>query len=132
MRKIAGPQDLQAELQRLLAYSQGENPSRQVVARELRKLAVRVAPPDLPEVGAPIFGPRDSTPTIAKNILRDVSRGKLVRLSPKGSGRYHDYAIWAEGGHLEYITGGRWGIEPLGNNQGVVERILAEWIKDQR
>jgi hypothetical protein len=43
MRKIAAPQDLQTELRRLLAYSQEHQPSRQVVASELRGLADRVA-----------------------------------------------------------------------------------------
>jgi len=43
MWKIASPQDLQAELQRLLAYSQGYQPSRTQLASELRGLAERVA-----------------------------------------------------------------------------------------
>jgi hypothetical protein len=43
MHKIASPQDLQAELRRLLAYSQEVQPSRQVLASELRELANRVA-----------------------------------------------------------------------------------------
>jgi uncharacterized protein YhaN len=43
MRKIASPRDLQAELHRLLAYSQGKEPSREVLASELRALADRVA-----------------------------------------------------------------------------------------
>lgn len=43
MQKIASPQDLQTELQRLLAYSQEPNPSREKLAGELRGLANRVA-----------------------------------------------------------------------------------------
>ncbi len=43
MRKIATPQALQAELQRLLAYSQGSRPSRQVLAEALKGLADRTA-----------------------------------------------------------------------------------------
>jgi hypothetical protein len=42
MRKIATPQDLQAELRRLLAYSQERQPSRQVLASELMGLAASV------------------------------------------------------------------------------------------
>lgn len=43
MKKIATPQDLQAELRRLLAYSQEKTPSREVLAAELRELADCVA-----------------------------------------------------------------------------------------
>ena len=43
IRKIAKPQDLKAELQRLLSYCQEGNPSRQVLASELHTLAERVA-----------------------------------------------------------------------------------------
>jgi hypothetical protein len=42
MRKIATPRILQAELQRLQAYAGGVNPSRNVLAAELRKLAEAV------------------------------------------------------------------------------------------
>jgi hypothetical protein len=44
MQKIASPQDLQAELRRILALCQGPGkPSREVLATELRGLADRVA-----------------------------------------------------------------------------------------
>jgi hypothetical protein len=43
MDKIASPQDLQAEIRRLLAYSQSPKPSREKLASELRGLADRVA-----------------------------------------------------------------------------------------
>lgn len=43
MNKIATPQDLQAELRRLLAYTQESQPSRTVLASELRDLADKVA-----------------------------------------------------------------------------------------
>lgn len=43
MKKIATPQDLQAELRRLLAYAQTERPSREKLAAEMRGLADRVA-----------------------------------------------------------------------------------------
>ena len=39
MRKIASPRALQAELQQLLSYCQGVNPSRQVLAEGLKRLA---------------------------------------------------------------------------------------------
>lgn len=45
MDKIASPQDLQAELRRLLAYSQSERPSRARVASELRTLSERLSSP---------------------------------------------------------------------------------------
>lgn len=43
MKKIATPQDLQAELQRLLAYCESPRPSREKLAGELWGLADRVA-----------------------------------------------------------------------------------------
>jgi hypothetical protein len=43
MNKIASPQQLQAELRRLLAYAGSEMPSRKRIASELRELADRVA-----------------------------------------------------------------------------------------
>jgi hypothetical protein len=43
MRKIASPMVLQAELRCLLEYSQGQNPSRKVLASRLRVLAEEVA-----------------------------------------------------------------------------------------
>jgi hypothetical protein len=42
MDKIASPQDLQAELRRLLAYTQTEKPSREKLAAEMRELAARI------------------------------------------------------------------------------------------
>lgn len=48
MEKIASPQDLQAEIRRLLAHCQGpQRPSRQHLAAQLRSLADRVAGRDL-------------------------------------------------------------------------------------
>ena len=43
MRKIASPQELTQELRRLLAYAEGENPSREKLAAGLNGLAGRVA-----------------------------------------------------------------------------------------
>jgi hypothetical protein len=43
MDKIASPQDLQAELRRLLAYAQTEKPSREKLATGMRVLAARVS-----------------------------------------------------------------------------------------
>ena len=43
MDKIASPNELQAELRRLLAYAQTEKPSREKLAAGLRGLASRVA-----------------------------------------------------------------------------------------
>ena len=43
MKKIASPQELKAELQRLLAYSQESQPSREKITAELLDLADRVA-----------------------------------------------------------------------------------------
>jgi hypothetical protein len=43
MNRIASPQDLQAELQRLLTYSQNPKPSREKLASAIRDLADRVA-----------------------------------------------------------------------------------------
>lgn len=43
MKKIASPYEFRAELQQILAYSQTHQPSREVIASELRSLADRVA-----------------------------------------------------------------------------------------
>lgn len=43
MRKIADTNELQAELRRLLAYAQTEQPSRSVLAGELEALGARLA-----------------------------------------------------------------------------------------
>lgn len=43
MEKIASPQDLSSELQRLLKYAEGPNPSREKLATDLRTLADRVS-----------------------------------------------------------------------------------------
>ncbi len=43
MDRIASPQGLQAELRRLLDYSQSPKPSREKLASDLRELAERVA-----------------------------------------------------------------------------------------
>jgi acyl-CoA-binding protein len=43
MNKITSPQELQAHLRSLLAYSQGSNPSRDKIARGLQNLADRLA-----------------------------------------------------------------------------------------
>lgn len=51
MNKIASPQELQAELRRLLAYSQSPKPSREKLAAAMRGLADRVAGRDY----APVF-----------------------------------------------------------------------------
>jgi len=58
MNKIASPQELQAELRKLLAYTQSDKPSREVIARGLQDLASGVAP-QIPKTAAvdkvPIF-----------------------------------------------------------------------------
>lgn len=43
MRRIASTKELQAELNKLLAYSKEPRPSRKVIATELTKLAHRLA-----------------------------------------------------------------------------------------
>jgi parvulin-like peptidyl-prolyl isomerase len=43
MNKIASADELEAELRKLLAYSQTESPSRKVLARDLVGLGIRVA-----------------------------------------------------------------------------------------
>ena len=43
INKIANSNELEAELRKLLAYAQSENPSRQVLAQDLQVLSVRVA-----------------------------------------------------------------------------------------
>jgi len=48
MDRIASPQDLTSELRRLLAYAEGEQPSREVLAAKLRELSVKVAADSAP------------------------------------------------------------------------------------
>lgn len=48
MRKIASPQELQGELQKLLDFAGTEQPSRQALANDLRGLADRLAAYDTP------------------------------------------------------------------------------------
>lgn len=43
MDKIASPDELQAELRKLLAYAESENPSREKLAADLNALSSRVA-----------------------------------------------------------------------------------------
>jgi len=43
MQKIASPQQLQTEIKRLMAYAEGDEPSRVVLATRLRELADRVS-----------------------------------------------------------------------------------------
>ena len=81
----------------------------------------------------PVIGPRDTTAVIARDILKKVNEGHTVRLSPEGTGRHELYVIWKRNDHLEYITGGRWGITPLGpTNEPTVENIVQEWVRDPR
>lgn len=43
LTKIASATELQAELKKILAYAQTENPSRKVIAQDLELLGARVA-----------------------------------------------------------------------------------------
>jgi hypothetical protein len=43
LTKIASADELQAELKKILAYAQTENPSRKVIAQDLELLSARVA-----------------------------------------------------------------------------------------
>ena len=79
MRKIATPQDLQAELRRLLAECQGSDlPSRQKLAIELRGLADRV-------VASSRVPQAERMVTEAKKLVNGAT--KLVRTESAG-----DYA----------------------------------------
>ena len=81
----------------------------------------------------PRIGRLDTDDVIALDILKKVNEGHTVRLSPEGTGRYERYVIWKRNDHLEYITGGRRGITPIGpTNQPTVEAIIREWVRDPR
>ena len=74
MDKIASPQDLQAELNDILASCQGdERPSREVIAADLRDLADRVAGMEATQVKA-----------LIKTFKADLAR-KLYGLYPDAS-----------------------------------------------
>lgn len=79
MQKIASPQDLQAELRRMLAYCQGQHPSRQVLASQLRGLSHRLrvkTASDLPE--------REIEQTLGR--LPGVSKAEVIDHSRPSSG----------------------------------------------
>jgi hypothetical protein len=59
MRKIASPKELQAELVALIDYCDGHQPSREVVASKLQKLASRVVHEWDPERNCIIYATRD-------------------------------------------------------------------------
>lgn len=71
MQKIASPQDLQAELHRLVAYCQSGHPSRELVASQLRGLADRVAGYHRFKVGDRVEG---------GDIPEDHDTGKVVKV----------------------------------------------------
>jgi len=50
MKKIASPDELASELRSLLAYAEGEQPSREKIASGLRGLAQRVASPPVADL----------------------------------------------------------------------------------
>jgi hypothetical protein len=83
MNKIASPGELQAELRRLLAYSQSEKPSREKLAAGLNALADRVA-------GAE----KETVPESDQGLLKDqVRRNKGKYHGPNGlkSGQKYKY-----------------------------------------
>jgi len=84
MRKIASPQDLQAELQRLLAYSQTEQPSREKIASELRGLAARVAKQ----------GPKRPAEYQKRPGESDADRKKRIKEIPQSKRRKDLDAYW--------------------------------------
>ena len=96
MQKIASPQDLQAELRRLLAYSQGTQPSREVMATELRSLAASV---DRVSASAP---PYKHIVDRLKYIEDDEANGWIGNVSGKmqryllGAGM-----LWLDGEYLK-------------------------------
>jgi len=55
MDKIASPDDLTAEIRSLLAYAEGENPSREKLAKDLSALAERVGGTEKTASGQELF-----------------------------------------------------------------------------
>lgn len=71
--KIASPQDLQAEIRKIMAYSEGEKPSREALANSLYQLADRLSPARKPKLAA------DPNRDLAERLdsgLRTFTRGK--------------------------------------------------------
>jgi hypothetical protein len=85
MDKIASPQDLQAELRRLLAYSQSEKPSREKIAGELRALADRVADDELTEK------------TLVEYLKESGSSVTVFQLTYAFGGNYQKHTRFLEG-----------------------------------
>jgi hypothetical protein len=82
MHKIASPNELQAELRRLLAYSQSPKPSRVRLAAEMRELADRVAgvPEELTHRLSPAEVSRLPVGSIVWSVIRDDHAGPFGRV----------------------------------------------------
>ena len=80
MDKIASPQDLHVELQRLLAYAQSVKPSREKLASDLRELASRLA--------EDTSGPLTRENQKLLNVVEEYSRGagKVLDVEYNGTG----------------------------------------------
>jgi len=85
MNRIASPQDLQAEIRRLLAYSQSPKPSREKLASELQALAGRVA----------------ATPKMIGNRPEQVAEWLATNILKVGQ----DVKIWVGRGKDDYHEG---------------------------
>lgn len=89
MQKLASPQELQAELQRLIATCAGpDRPSRVELASELRSLAERVAMAMTPEERAKVLKLRKSE--------RAIQKLKAAGYEPRsysGRGMYGRYCV---------------------------------------
>jgi len=79
MRKIANPQDLQAELRRLIAYTSGPTPSRQQLAADLRTLAAAVEGADVSDMNV--------------EVLQKLREGMKVRIVPDGRLKPRDVTV---------------------------------------
>jgi len=83
MEKIANPQELAQELQTLLEYAQGPEPSREKLASDLRELANKVATADMPIIRAMMesyeAGFKAADPEAAR-ALKDMHTELLVSL----------------------------------------------------
>jgi len=73
MEKIASPKELAAELQRILAYTETAEPSREKIAADLKALANRVAFPARRTKG-PSFGQEGWEPKYDTSLRRKYQR----------------------------------------------------------
>jgi hypothetical protein len=76
--------------------------------------------------------PTDSNREIAKRLVLHAGLGKKVRLSPRWSPKYADYAFWYDNDEMAFhaINNGRKEADLNGDHLAL--RVVKTWTKDLR